>query len=132
MYNRASRSCDQSWTTVSSSNTLRLTQTMPMYVQVCCGSILPERIKCVIAGSEQGLSADASRRNFMAVSNGDVSWQKVLSDQIGFRLKCRAANHEDHSYCCVIPREDGWKGVVGVLRWHLHQRRYQPSVARPS
>ena len=34
MYNRASRRCDQSWTTVSLTNTLRLTWLMPMYVQV--------------------------------------------------------------------------------------------------
>ena len=38
MYNRASWRCDQSWTTVSSTNTLNLTHPMLMHVQVSCGS----------------------------------------------------------------------------------------------
>ena len=45
-----------------------------------------ERIKRVITGSEEGLFADVGRRNFMAISDGGVSWEKVLSDQTGFGL----------------------------------------------
>ena len=55
-----------------------------------------ERIKCVIAGSEDGLSADVDQRNFMAVSDSGVLWQKVLSDMTGFQLECGISNHENH------------------------------------
>ena len=36
----------------------------------------PERLKHVIAGSVKGLFASVDRQNFMAVSDGGISWQR--------------------------------------------------------
>ena len=67
----------------------RLPWTQPIHSQYQCMckqviGVAPKRIKHVIAGSEEGWSAGAGWQNFMAVSDSDVSWQKVLSEQTGF------------------------------------------------
>ena len=99
-------------------------------------AVVPERIKCILAGFEEGLSAGLGRWNFFAISDGGVSWQKLLSDQTGFRLECRATNHEDHHYCSVVPREKVMsaylddiyinKDVSSVL--HIHTKLAQFSL----
>ena len=81
--------------TMSSTNMLRFTQPMPMYAPVSCGSGArkDQMSYCWIWGRP---IYSCGQLNFMAVSDGGVSWQKVLSDKTGFRLECCAINHEDH------------------------------------
>ena len=72
LYNRASGRCNQSWTTVISTNTLKLKRSMPMYVQVSCGSGARKDQTCHCWIWARPLSAGAGWWNFMALSDGGV------------------------------------------------------------
>ena len=90
----------------------------------------PAGFQCVPAGSKKSVPAGPGQRDDVAVSDGGICRQKVLPYQTGLQAERGTPNNEDHRQCCVVTARNNKRGDIGVIWWHIRQRRNFVSSSR--